>query len=51
MVVKTSNEVLKVLDELTAILDLSDEFTYRELYQQARTYIFNKRMEIENEPT
>lgn len=49
MVVKTSDEVLKVLNELTAILDLSDEFSYRELYEQARTYIFNKRMEIENE--
>lgn len=44
-----SEEVLKVLDELTAILDLSDEFTYKELYEQARTYIFNKRMEIQND--
>ena len=44
-----NGEILIVLNELTAILDLSDEFSYRELYEQARTYIFNKRMEIENE--
>lgn len=44
-----NGEILIVLNELTAILDLSDEFSYRELYMQARTYIFNKRMELENE--
>lgn len=44
-----NGEILIVLDELTGILDLSDEFTYKELYEQARTYIFNKRMEIQND--
>ena len=43
----SADNVLKVLNELTDILDLSDEFTYRELYEQARTYIFNKRMEVQ----
>lgn len=44
-----NDEVLKVLDELTNILDMTDDYRYRELYQQARTYIFNKRMEIQND--
>lgn len=38
-----------ILDELTAILDLSDEFTYQELYEQSRTYIFNKRLALMSE--
>lgn len=42
-----SSETLKILDELTAILDLSDEFSYKELYEQAKTYIFNKKMEMQ----
>lgn len=40
-----NDEVLKVLNELTDILDLTDEFSYKELYEQARTYIFTKRLE------
>jgi len=40
-----NDEVVKVLNELTDILDMSDEYTYKELYEQARTYIFNKLME------
>ena len=44
-----ADEVLKVLDELTCILDMTDDYRYRELYEQARTYIFNKRMEIQND--
>lgn len=44
-----NDEILKVLDELTAILDMTDDYRYRELYQQARTYIFEKRMEIKND--
>lgn len=41
------NDALEILEELTAILDLSDEYSYEELYEQARTYIFNKRFEFE----
>jgi hypothetical protein len=41
-----SDEVLAVLDELTAILDLSDDYTYKELYEQARSYIYKKRFGI-----
>ena len=44
-----NDEILKVLDELTGILDMTDDYRYRELYEQARTYIFNKRMEIQND--
>ena len=39
------DEVVKVLNELTKILDLSDDYSYEELYEQARTYIFNKLQE------
>jgi hypothetical protein len=39
----------EVLDELTAILDLSDDYTYKELYAQARSYIFNKRRQLSGE--
>jgi hypothetical protein len=41
------DDVLEVLDELTAILDLTDDYSYEELYEQARTYIFNKRLEFQ----
>ena len=40
-----NDEVVKVLTELTAILDMSDEYSYEELYEQARTYIATKLME------
>lgn len=41
------NDALEILNELTDILDLTDEYSYKELYEQARTYIFNKRNEFE----
>jgi signal transduction histidine kinase len=41
------NDALEILNELTDILDLTDEFNYEELYEQVRTYIFNKRHEFE----
>jgi hypothetical protein len=39
-------DIIEILDELTNILDLVDDYSYEELYEQARTYIYNKRMEF-----
>lgn len=40
------DDALEILDEIQKITDLTDDFTYEEIYEQVRTYIFNKRLEF-----
>lgn len=42
----SNSDALEILDELTSILDLTDDYSYEELYEQVRTYIYNKRLEF-----